>query len=180
LLDLFAESQEPFMARAWKRRREDKDKAAEAGAAKHKPFSKIDLTSIILDKGLLTKAAVMRYAQDHGTAAMQVYVHQQQRRLTEHLQDAMEWAAAREVAATERESDWQLLCRTADGDCAHGDGCGYAAAAQEAFRSNQSAVPGGAGMCPTGCHHEWPVKDDAHTADSRGHEHWEDYAGIAV
>ena len=98
MLDLFAESQEPFMARAWKRRREDKDKAAEAGAAKHKPFSKIDLTSIILDKGLLTKAAVMRYAQDHGTAAMQVYVHQQQRRLTEHLQDAMEWAAAREVA----------------------------------------------------------------------------------
>ena len=140
LLDLFAESQEPFMARAWKRRREDKDKAAEAGAAKHKPFSKIDLTSIILDKGLLTKAAIMRYAQDHGTAAMQVYVHQQQRRLTEHLQDAMEWAAAREVAATERESDWQLLCRTADGDCAHGDGCGYAAAAQEAFRSNQSVM----------------------------------------
>ena len=57
---------------------------------------------------------------------MQAYVHQQQRKLKEHLEDAAEWASARLVAAAERETDWQTVCRAADGDCAHGDACGCA------------------------------------------------------
>ena len=68
---------------------------------------------------------------------MQAYVHQQQRKLKEHLEDAAEWASARRVAAAERETDWQTLCRAADGDCAHGDACGYALAVQDAFARNR-------------------------------------------
>lgn len=68
---------------------------------------------------------------------MQAYVHQQQRKLKEHLEDAAEWASARLVAAAERETDWQTVCRAADGDCAHGDACGYALAVQDAFARNR-------------------------------------------
>lgn len=63
-LDLFAEAQEPYVAQVWKRRREEKDKAVAAGQGKPKAFTKMDLTAVILDQGLTTKAAVMQYAQD--------------------------------------------------------------------------------------------------------------------
>ena len=71
---------------------------------------------------------------------MQAYVHQQQRKLKEHLEDAAEWASARQVAAAERETDWQTVCRAADGDCAHGDACGYALAVQDAFARNKDTL----------------------------------------
>eukprot|EP00973_Karenia_brevis_P031913 4404171-Karenia_brevis.AAC.1 len=90
-LDLYAESQEPFIARAWKQRRERKElKEAAGGSNKRARFSKLDLTAIILDQGLKTKAAVMEYTQDRGSKAMQEYVHKNQRALKEHLDDAEE------------------------------------------------------------------------------------------
>jgi hypothetical protein len=69
-----------------------------------------------------------------------VYVHQQQRKLKDLLEDAQEWAAARDVAARERESDWDTLCRAADQVCPHGASCSYAAAAAVAFERNRGVL----------------------------------------
>jgi hypothetical protein len=63
-LDLFAESQKPYTARALKPRREVNDTAVAAEHEKPRAFTKMDLTAIILDQGLSTKAAAMKYAQD--------------------------------------------------------------------------------------------------------------------
>jgi hypothetical protein len=128
------------MARAWKRRREESDKKAAAGQKKQRSFTKLDLTAVILDHDLQTKAAVMAYTQDHGTAAMQAFVHLSQRKLKDYLEDAAEWAAAREAASLERESAWELLCRTADSVCPHGADCGYAACAAEVFKLNSEVL----------------------------------------
>ena len=138
-MDLFALSQEPFTARMWKRRREDNEKAA-AGVKKARSFTKLDLTATVLDQGLKSAAAILSYAQENGTAAMQKFVHQHQRRLKEFLEDAREWETARAVAAAERESDWELLCRTADGQCPHGASCPYEAAAAELFDRNKDVL----------------------------------------
>ena len=140
VLDLFAESQEPFLAGAWKRRREERDKKAVAGQKKHRSFTKIDLTAVILDQGLKTKAAVLAYTQDNGTAAMQSFVHQNKRKLKDYIEDAAEWSAAREAASLERESAWELLCRTADSDCPEGASCSYAACSNEIFQQNADVL----------------------------------------
>ena len=105
-LDLFAESQGPWQATAWKRRREGEAKAVAAGQKKQrgKAFTKLDLTAIILGQGLETKAAVLEYTQNHGTHAMQAFIHQHQRKVKEYLEDAAEWSAARAAAVLERES----------------------------------------------------------------------------
>lgn len=140
-LDLYAESQEPFMAKAWKRRREENDKKAATGEKKTRAtFTKLDLTALVLDQGLQTKAAVMEYSQDNGSAAMQVFVHQNQRKLKDFLEDASEWAAAREVACSERESAWDRLCRMADTQCSRGDSCTYASCAAEVFDQNKDIL----------------------------------------
>ena len=135
-LDLCAESQEPFISRAWKRRREENDKKAAAGLEKQRAFTKLDLTAVIVDQQLQTKAEVLAYTQDHGTASMQTFVHQAQRKLKDYLEDAAEWSLAREAVQLERESAWALLCRTAETVCPHGDSCGYAACATEIFERN--------------------------------------------
>ncbi|CAE7343110.1 unnamed protein product, partial [Symbiodinium microadriaticum] len=136
-LDLFAESQRPWMAHVWKRRHEasthnapvldlavtwaffeESAKQASSGSqhgSKRQKFNKLDLTSIILAKNLTTKAAVLAYAQDHGTAEMQVFVHAQQRKLPEFLQEAAEWGMARAAAVAEKDLDWDLVCPTNSG-----------------------------------------------------------------
>ena len=87
-LDLLAESQEPWNAAGRKRRREQKDKNALSEDARPAKFGKPELTDIVLAAGLTTKASIMEYVQDHGTAQMQAYVQNNQRKLTEILQDA--------------------------------------------------------------------------------------------
>jgi hypothetical protein len=139
-MDLFAESQEPFVAGAWKRRREEHDKKAFALQKKARACTKLDLTAIILDQSLRTKAAVLAYVQAHGTAAIQSFVHQNQRKINDFLEDAIEWEGARDTARLERETAWEQLCRTADGECPHGEACGYAACVEDLFVQNQDVL----------------------------------------
>jgi len=141
VLDLFEESQEPFLATAWKRRREQKELQAASDQKKRKvPFSKLDLTAVILHADLRSPAAVLAYAQDRGTPQMQQYVHKQQRDLPKLIEDAEEWGRARETAAQERETDWALVCRTATSACPHGDECRYAIVAARFFEANRSLL----------------------------------------
>ena len=137
-LDLFHESQEPWMAQTWKRRREEHDLAVSGGVKKKAKFTKLDLTSLILDKGLSTRAALLEFTQDHGSAGMHLFVHQNQRKLKEYLEDAREWEAAREAAKAERESDWEVVCRFGSGVCKIGSKCNYTAAANRIFQANET------------------------------------------
>eukprot|EP00438_Fugacium_kawagutii_P003219 Skav200447 [mRNA] locus=scaffold1922:147746:149470:+ [translate_table: standard] len=139
-LDLFAESQRPWNADIWKRRREEAEKASEASKAKKPRFNKLDLTALILTKGLTTQAALMEYVQNHGTEQMQIFVHQKQKYLKEYLADAAEWGLAREKAAAERKSEWETLCGAADDVCPHGCTCTYASAASAFFEANAATV----------------------------------------
>ena len=54
-LDLYAESQRPFNADMWKRRREEAEKAAACQpGVKVRRFGKLDLTAVILSQNLTT------------------------------------------------------------------------------------------------------------------------------
>ena len=139
-IDLFAEAQQPFQAAMWKRRREKKDAEHLAGVGKRATFSKLDLTAVILKENLETKAAVLAYAQRHGTSKMQEYVHAQQARLKQILQEAKEWGVAQQEAQREREGDWALLCRIAAEQCSGGGACPYAQAAHSVFECNRSVL----------------------------------------
>lgn len=137
-IDFFGESQRPWNAHLWKRRREEAEKAVAAGTAKRaRRFTKLDLTALILDRDLQTKAALLEYMQDYGTDEMQRYVHAQQKHLKEHLAEAAEWGAARATARAERETDWELVCRTADGPCPHGTECQYSKSTSVFFEKNR-------------------------------------------
>ena len=84
-LDLYHESQEPWMVEVWKRRREMNELEAAAGTQKKRKFTKLDLTSLILDKSLASKPQLLEFTQNYGSAAMQLFVHQNQRLLTSKL-----------------------------------------------------------------------------------------------
>ncbi len=91
-LDLYHESQEPYQENAWKRRREEHERSVSAGLEqKPKKFTKLDLTSVVLAKGLSTKNLLMEFTQDFGSKGMQLFVHQNQPKLKELLEDAKEW-----------------------------------------------------------------------------------------
>ena len=92
-VDLFAEAQEPYVAAAWKGRREQRDKEAIV-ARKTAKFTKLDLPSLILSQALHSKAAVIAYAKSRGTAAMQAFADKNIRKLPEFIEDAEEWAGA--------------------------------------------------------------------------------------
>ena len=140
-LDLFFESQEPFTAKAWLRRHAQHEEDVAAGKPKCKSrFTKMDLTALILEKRIKTKAALMEFVQDHGTAAMHSFVNQHQRKLTEYLEDAEEWSQARKTAAAEREADWDLLCRVAGQACPRGEQCPYRIAAEQIFDRNKHCL----------------------------------------
>ena len=138
-LELFEESQRPWNAAMWKRRREQAATQSAAGLSKRRRFSKLDLTSLVLAKDLKTKAALLEYAQDYGTEDMQHFLHNHQKQLKEFLNDAAEWGEARAVAAADRETDWALVCRTAEGVCVHGDACTYAQTATRFFEANSGS-----------------------------------------
>ena len=133
--DVFAESQQPYNSKAWRGRREQKDKEA-AAVGKPATFSKLDFTSLVLSEGLSTRAAVLRYVQDHGTEAMRAFTCKSQKRLTELLADAKEWQFARQVAAEEDLTDWALLCRAAEAECEQGAQCLYHQASEEILDGN--------------------------------------------
>ena len=134
-IDLFEDSQQPYQAHAWVARREGKDREAESKGT-NTFFTKLDFTSLVLDKNLRSKASVLRYFQEKGTVAMQAFVSKHQRKLHDFLDDAFEWEQACETAAAEEQTDWALICMTAGKECAHGDDCAYHLAAQEFFARN--------------------------------------------
>ena len=58
--DLYEVSQKPFIAKCWKRRREQREQtAALAEVPKTQSFEKLDLVALMLDKALTTRAAVL-------------------------------------------------------------------------------------------------------------------------
>ena len=82
--DLYEASQRPWTARMWKRRREEAELVAETEpSAKKARFSKLDLTAVIIDRSLKSKAEILEYAQDVGCEAMQHFVANRQKHLQE-------------------------------------------------------------------------------------------------
>ena len=148
-LDLFALSQEPFKADTWRKRREAKDKRASQDADSQAPkraraaFTKLDLTALIISKKLFSRDSLLSYVQQHGTAAAQVYVNRNQRRLDMEIEDAQEWALAQERAVAERVSDWELLLQRAQQVCPHqAVGCSYKVALREVLERNRATLNG--------------------------------------
>ncbi|CAJ1458479.1 unnamed protein product [Effrenium voratum] len=127
----------PFNAICWQKRTEAAERKrlteAKPGPAK---FCKMDLTAVIIAQKLKTKSAVMDYAQRRGTEQMQKWVCANQRRLSEHVEDAWEWDGAPKAAAEEAESEWGLVLQAASQTCPKGDDCSYRAAAELFFLAN--------------------------------------------
>lgn len=71
---------------------------------------------------------------------MRDYVHKQQARLKEHLQHALEWQDAEEVASFEAESDWSLVQRVAKGRCQCQQQCAWWVAAEAFFERNKASI----------------------------------------
>ena len=134
-MDLFEDSQEPYMAAAWRERRERKDRAASADGQRQ-GFTKLDFTSLVLSKGLATKSAVLVYIRGRGTVAMQAWANKHQRKIEEYLEDAFEWDSAERALAEEEQTDWAFLCSWLQRPCAHGLGCPYRVAAETFFERN--------------------------------------------
>lgn len=143
-LDLFAESQEPFMASVVRKRREvaamRPDPAKVAKGASSEKFTKFDLMALIISEDLKTPAAILVYVQRHGSTAMQAFVNRQQGRLNEHIAHAHEWSAAEVTVQEESESEWTLLQRLADEACSCEGDCGWSQAAQAFFERNSQWV----------------------------------------
>ena len=136
-VDLHDLAQRPFNAACWKRRREEKEAESQlAGAPKQMRFTKLDLTAIVLAKGLTTKSDVLEYAQEHGSESMQHFVCNRQKLLPDYVEEALEWGAAREQAARDRVKDWDLVCQKSECVCPHGDSCTYRSAAASIFEKN--------------------------------------------
>ena len=138
-LNLYEESQEPFMASVVKARREQQEvQAACDGADKPERFTKLDFNALVIEEALDTPAAVREYVQDKGSAAMQTYVARISRHLVDHIKDAHEWRDAKALAAAERETDWELLLRLAGSTCGRDGGrCAWwRAAAQPQLQMN--------------------------------------------
>ena len=149
-LDLFALSQRPFQAELWRKRREMQDKLVaryerkdeESSRKKAKAvFTKMDLTSVIVSKHLYSKDQLLAYVQDYGTAAMQVYASKHQRRLVADIEDAKEWASAKDNAELEATDEWTMVTRFADQGCPHGESaCTYNSATQKIFDTNAGTM----------------------------------------
>ena len=87
---------------------------------------------------MTSKASLLAFTQDHGSASMQLFVHQQQGKLKEILEHAMEWGGARQAAAEERQTDWELVQSFGAAGCKLGGKCSYTAAANRIFEANAS------------------------------------------
>ncbi len=71
---------------------------------------------------------------------MQNFVHNNQKHLADFLSEAEEWGRARDQAVAERQTDWELVCKTAGGSCPHGQSCTYAQAAEKFFEKNAGTL----------------------------------------
>ena len=139
--DLFAESQRPWNAILWKCWREEVEKVAQQGdGAKKAKFNKLDLTALILSQELTTPASVLAYTQNHGTEAMQLFVHQRQEYLKDYVAEALEWGQATKQAEEEKQTEWSFVCATAAGACPQGTTCTYARAAHGFFAANAETL----------------------------------------
>ena len=145
-LDLFAESQEPYIASVVRKRRElatmRPDPAKVAKGACSEKFTKLDLVTLIISEDLKTPSEVLLYVQRHGSAAMQAYVSRQQGRLQEHITHANEWSAAEAIVQEEKESEWALLQRLAGDSCACEGECEWSHAAHDFFERNAQWIDG--------------------------------------
>jgi hypothetical protein len=60
----------------------------------------------------------MAYAEKRGGRRLQDYVSNNQQKIPQLLQEALEWAAAAETAKLEKETEWELIERlAASGEC---------------------------------------------------------------
>ena len=142
---LFEACNRPWNAAIWKARSEKAQKQAAEGrpdnsCGRNARFTKLDFMAIVLDKHLMTRAAIIAYTQDHGSEFMQRWVSQNQKKLKELLADAVEWGEAREAAKEERKSDWEILCAKAGEACAHCDACKYKEVAATFFEKNSKTM----------------------------------------
>ena len=72
--------------------------------------------------------------------AMQSYVSRVQRKLDEHISDALEWEEAQNAAVSEKHSESDLLCECGAKSCPQGEeGCAYWEAAQNIFAMNSDS-----------------------------------------
>jgi len=137
-LNLFQESQEPFMANVLKRRREE----AESHPQKHgkaRPFTKLDLFTLVIAEKLETSAQVLTHVQTKGSATMQHFLCRNQGRLAEYIKQAWAWDAAPQVAEEEKRSGWDIVIGLAREPCSccTGGPCPWQGAAQAFFERNR-------------------------------------------
>ena len=100
----------------------------------------MDLTALILSQELTTPASVLAYTQNHGTEAMQLFVHQRQEYLKDYVAEALECGQGTKQAEEEKQTEWSLVCATAAGACPQGTTCTYARAAHGFFAANAETL----------------------------------------
>lgn len=98
--------------------------------------SALDLTAIILAEEIRSKNSLLEYAQTLGSEAMQQFVRNRQKHLSEYLDEAWEWNNACAEAARDRQTGCELICQNAAKECSFGEHCRYAEAAQRIFAAN--------------------------------------------
>ena len=129
---------EPFQAPAWNQKRENKMSEPFAKKPKKDGFTKLDFSAVVLQHRLLTPNAVLEYMMDKGSSAMQLWVHNRQRKLKDFIQDALDMEAAKPAAALEKETEWALIERLSKGVCSCGDGgCLWWSLASDFFENNE-------------------------------------------
>ena len=147
-LNLYEESQESWNANAFKRNREAAAARAAGEATKSgkkqkvEKFNTLDFKALVLSAGLTMPNAVMEYVQQKGSAAAQAFVSRYQRQLKDLLSEAEAWSNAPAVAAAERETEWQVVERLAQGPCTcSGDApCLWEAAVGAFFARNTGTI----------------------------------------
>ena len=140
-MNLYEESQEPFCAKAWKRKREDTEKQVSWKDKKACRFTLVDFTAVVLDEKLKTRAAVENYTKKKGSAGMRHFVRVNHRKIPALIQECEEWDSAEADFAAEQEidcPDWELFERyAAAGPCACGEGgCKWRRAIDQFFEKN--------------------------------------------
>ena len=140
-VDLTEMSRKPFIAVAWRKCGEAAEAKAVMEGTKAPNFTKLDFIALVLSKHLHTKAALLAYAQVHGSPAAQSYVSKHQRRLPEFIEDAQGWADAKADASLEKLTEWEILCKAGEAPCGHALGeCPYATAVQDIFAHNKAVL----------------------------------------
>lgn len=146
VFNLHTASQEPWNAKALKRRRE-KAEVMEAGAAalgSKKPkiaaFNRLDFLALVLEQDLLTPTAVLAHVKQSGSAACRLFVTRNQRKLAEFISDAVEWRDAERNLALEKETDWDLVLRLSKQSCACNGECQWRDAAGNFCDRNRATI----------------------------------------